>query len=130
MCLEVVAQIAPDAKARISAQRLSDLCGLRVSKVRFEGKPALHFSVFGGCSCDFLPEGAEWEPPTWTLDPTHLPALEKAIVVLGGECRRFSFVVHWLNGDRLRETRQINLKDLISHVHQNTIGNNVVYIVN
>jgi hypothetical protein len=100
MCLEVIATIAPNAKARISARRLSELSGLTISSCRFEEKPGLHFSVSGGCSCEFLSDDAEFEAASWSLAAAHLAALTKAVAALSSECEHFSLVAHWLNGER------------------------------
>jgi hypothetical protein len=129
MCLEVVATIASDAKGRISARRLSELSGLSVSSCRFEDKPALHFSVSGGCSCEFLSEDAEFEAESWSLAAAHLPALSKAVVALGSKCERFSFIAHWLNGVRSRRAEQVSAAALCELVAANRVGNNVRYVV-
>jgi hypothetical protein len=127
MCLEITATIAPDAKARISAKRLSELSGLRVASFKIDGLPALHFSVTGGCSCDFLSDDAEFESETWTLASDHLPALALAVSILAKETGRFSFVARWLNGERPRRTEKIRSAKLVKLVAENRVGNNVLY---
>lgn len=127
MCLDITATIAPDAKARISAKRLSGLSGLHVASCKIDGLPALHFSVTGGCSCEFLSDNAEFESETWTLDPDHLPALAQALSILAKETRRFSFVARWLNGERPRRTEKIRGAQLVKLVTENRVGNNVLY---
>jgi hypothetical protein len=57
MCLEVLAQVAENAPGKIGAKRLGELSGLVISNSRLDGFPALHFSVSGGCSCEFLARG-------------------------------------------------------------------------
>jgi hypothetical protein len=127
MCLEIIASIAPDAKGRISADRLSQLTGLSVSSRKVSGAPSLHFSVTGGCSCEFLSDDAEFEGETWVLSPAHLPALSEAILALHKECKKFFFVAHWLNGERQRKTEQITGFALAKLVAENRVGNNVLY---
>ena len=127
MCLEITATIAPDAKARISAKRLSELSGLRVASCKIDGLPALHFSVTGGCSCEFLSDDAEFESETWALASEHLPALALAVSILAKETGRFSFVARWLNGERHRRTEKIRGAKLVKLVTENRVGNNVLY---
>lgn len=129
MCLEVIATVSPDAKGRISPERLSQITGLHVSRRKFSGEPALHFAVTGGCSCEFLSDDADFEGETWNLAPAHLPALAQAISALGKECKAFSFLVHWLNGERPRQTQEISASALGKLIQQNKIGNNVFYVV-
>ena len=127
MCLDITATIAPDAKARISAKRLSELSGLHVASFKIDGLPTLHFSVNGGCSCEFLSDNAEFESETWALDPNHLPALAQALSILAKETGRFSFVARWLNGERSRRTERIRGAQLVKLVTENRVGNNVLY---
>jgi hypothetical protein len=112
MCLEIVATISPNAPARISAERMSEISGLVVSSRKFEGAACLHFSVTGGCSCDFLSDGAGFESESWALSPSHLPPLSNAITALQRECKTFSFIAHWLGGERERRSRQLSGKEL------------------
>ena len=67
MCLEVLAQITDNAPGRIGAKRLGELSGLVISSSRLDGLPALHFSVSGGCSCEFLARGHHKQRGTWRL---------------------------------------------------------------
>jgi hypothetical protein len=127
VCLEIIATIAPDAKARISAKRLSELSGLRVASCKFDGLSALHFSVTGGCSCEFLSGNAEFESETWVLASDHLPALAQALSILAKETRRFSFIARWMTGERQRRTEKIRSAQLVKLVTENRVGNNVLY---
>lgn len=128
MCLEILASIAPDAKHRISAERLSQLSGLVVSARKVGNMPTLHFAVTGGCSCEFLSENAEFECETWALTQENLPALSRAILALSKECKKFSFVAHWLNGERPRKTNKVAGSALAKLVAENKVGNNVLYV--
>lgn len=129
MCLEIVALIAADAHGRVSADRLSQLTGLAVTSRKWSGALALHFSASGGCSCDLLSDDAEFEAETWALESMRLPALAQAVEVLGKECKRFSFVAQWLNGETPRQTRALSRSALAELVRENRVGNNVLYVV-
>jgi hypothetical protein len=129
MCLEIIASIAPEAKGRISADRLSQRTRLSVSSRKVSGSPSLHFAVTGGCSCEFLSADAEFESETWVLSAAHLPALSQAIVALHKARKTFTFVAHWLNGERPRTTDQITGFALAKLVSENKVGNNVLYAV-
>jgi hypothetical protein len=126
MCLEIIATISADAKARVSARRLSELTGLIVTSRKFEAASCLHFSVTGGCSCEFLSEEAEFDRETWALAGEHLIPLEKAVRVLADECGRFSFLAHWLGGEPDRRSATVSSSNLIRLVNENQIGNNVL----
>lgn len=128
MCLEIIASIAPDARSRVSADRLSRITGLTVSSRNVSGTSCLHFSVTGGCSCEFLSDDAEFESETWALSPARLSALSQAVFTLSEECSKFSFIAHWLNGERPRRIEAITGAALATLVSENKVGNNVLYV--
>ena len=113
MCLEVLALIADTAPGRIGAKRLGELSGLVVSSSRLDGLPSLHFSVSGGCSCEFLAKGPHKHKGTWEFDPKQLAKLAVAIGVLNSEVRKYRFVAHWIGGETERTERQITGKELL-----------------
>lgn len=119
----------PESKGRVSAHRLSEVSRLHVPKVQFRGAPALRFSASGGCSCEFLSDSAEFEAPTWALNPEHLPALAGAVSLLGSEARPFTFLAHWLGGEEPAETLKVKLSALTSDILENRVRNNVLYLV-
>lgn len=129
MCLEIIAQIHEGKRDRVTAKRLSELSGLHVSEVTYDKNPALHFSVNGGCSCDFLDDNADWDSPVWLLLADELPPLEKAISVIGKESKEFRFLAHWLDGEAPKETLTTNLKSLLRDIRSNQIKNNVMYLI-
>jgi hypothetical protein len=129
MCLEIIATISPDAKGRISPSRLSELSGLSVTSRKNEEGSSLHFAVSSGCSCEFLSDTAEFESGVWALDPAHLSRLADAIRVLRTECGKFSFLAHWLGGERQRTSERIEASQLVKLVEENRVGNNVLYCV-
>ena len=129
MCLEIIAILNPDAKSRISANRLSKISGLAVSSQKIDGTSCLHFAVTVGCSCEFLSDSAEFESDTWALEASHLPKLAKAVDALAQECGRFSFVAHWLGGEHERHSQEVSTSDFMKIVVENQIKNNVLYIV-
>jgi hypothetical protein len=129
MCLEIIAQISPHSKTRVSARRLSEITGLHVSSVHHSGHSALHFSVNGGCSCDFLSDDADWNSPLWSLADEHLAAFAKAVNLLGEETDGFTLLVHWLGGERVRDSQKIRVGQLIRYIKANQVQNNVLYLV-
>src|SRR5688572_667339 len=102
MCLEVLAQVAEEAPGRLSAKRLAALSGLVVKAGEMDGKPALHLSVTGGCSCEFLAKGGATDEAAWDLDAEHRPKLEAAIRALSSEAKKFRLLLHWLGGETER----------------------------
>ena len=129
MCLEIIAQILPEAKGRVSARRLSEFSRLHVASMKSRGAPALHFSISGGCSCEFLSDNAEFESPIWSLNPEHLPALAEAVSLLGSEAKPFSFLAHWLAGESPKGTSEVRLPALIRDIKNNQVRKNVLYLV-
>jgi hypothetical protein len=129
MCLEIIARILPDSKGRVSARRLSEHARLRVASVKFRGASALHFSVSGGCSCEFLSDSAEFESPVWALNPEHLNALAEAISLLASEAGPFTFLARWLGGELPEGTSEVKPSALIEDIKQNRVRNNVLYLV-
>ena len=129
MCLEIIAQILPESKGRVSARRLAELSRLHVSGVKFRGASALHFSVSGGCSCEFLSDSAEFESAVWALNPEHLAPLAEAISLLGSEAKPFFFLAHWLGDESPAGTSEVKLSALIKDIKGNRVRNNVLYLV-
>jgi hypothetical protein len=129
MCLEIIARISPDSKNQVSAKRASDVSGLHVSKIYDNGQPALHFSVTGGCSCDFLSDNSDWNDPIWNLEEEHLPGLAKAIHLIGESTDGFAFLVHWLDREDIADSQKVKLSKLIIDIEENQLQNNVLYIV-
>jgi len=127
MCLEMVAQIADNAPGRLEAKRLSELSGLLISSSRLDGRSALHFSVSGGCSCEFLAKGAHQTAGTWELDPRQIPKLAAAIRALNSEARKYRFVAHWLGGETKRTEHRVAGEELLRLVEENRVGDNVLY---
>ena len=127
MCLEVLAQIADNAPGKIGAKRLGELSGLVISNSRLDGLPALHFSVSGGCSCEFLARGPHQHEGIWELDPKQLPKLAMAIKALNGEARKYRFIAHWLGGETERTEQRITGRELLRLVEANQVRDNVVY---
>jgi len=129
MCLKVIATISPSSQKRVSARRLSKVTGLSISSIKREGKPSLHFTVSGGCSCEFLAENYNSTDPVWNLAPAHLSRLADAVEFLGKNTDGFSFLVDWLNGDIEQTESDLTLEDLMKRIMDNNIGNNVLYHV-
>ena len=127
MCLEVLVQIPEGAPGRISAKRLGVLSGLVVTPGRLDDQAALHLSVSGGCSCEFLAKGSSDQSDVWELDPVNIPRLSVALQALNSEVRKYRLVAHWLGGDTQRTEARISGRDLLQLVESSKLGNNVVY---
>jgi hypothetical protein len=93
------------------------------------GQPVLHFSVTGGCSCEFLGDDAEFEAEVRALAPSHLSTLGTAVSVLASECKSFSFVVRWLSGEGARKTERLSAGALLGLIRDSRVANNVLYVV-
>jgi hypothetical protein len=122
-----LAQIADNAPGRIGAKRLGELSGLVVSSSHLDGLPALHFSVSGGCSCEFLARGPHKHKDTWELDPKQLAKLAVAIGVLNNEVRKYRFVAHWIGGETERTEQRVTGEELLRLVEESQVEDNVIY---
>ena len=129
MCLEILVRIDKEAAARISAKRLGRLVSLVVKSGTLDGEPALHLSVSGGCSCEFLSNEAPSDEPTWDLDATHREKLEAVVRTLSSEAKRFSVLFHWLSGEVERTEMRVSPAELMQALRSNAVGNNVLYRV-
>jgi len=127
MCLQIIVQISENAKARVGARRLSKLTGLHVSKVRDSDGPALHFSVTGGCSCEFLSRDAEFESQIWNLEKEHLAKLVEAVKTIGKESKKFTFLAQWLDGEPVKGEQKTKLKELVKDLRENRVKNGFLY---
>ena len=127
MCLEVLVQIPENAPGRIGAKRLGEISGLVVKSSNLDGRPALHLSVSGGCSCEFLARGTHHHGGTWELDPAQLPKLAAALRALSTEARKYRFIVHWIGGDTERTEQRVSGRELLRAVEENRVRDNVMY---
>jgi len=130
MCLVILAQITKTSKKRIGAKRLAERTGLYVTKKKLNGETALHFSVSGGCSCEFLGKAYDAEASVWTLDPEHLDKLHNAVSILGKETDSFSFIAFFLGSERPEEARESTLQELKNDIKNNRVRNNALYSIN
>ena len=126
MCLEITATIAPGV-TRVSARRLSELTGLVVTSQGGADGASLHFSAAGGCSCDLLHDDADFDSDVWLLDAQHLPALARAVEILGKDCGKFRFRARWLDGRESGSTTRTTATALAALIEVNRLGNGVEY---
>ena len=129
MCLEIIAIIGQGSRSRISARRLSEESSLVVTTQQSTDGSVLHFSVTGGCSCDFLSDDASFDDDVWKLQPEYLPKLAKAVSLLVKECKSVSFRAHWLNGGRAVREVRLSGDKLVKLITNNQVGNDVLYRV-
>jgi hypothetical protein len=128
MCIEVVAQLSPFAKAQVGAERLAKISGLSIRNERNDLGSCLHFSGTGACSCDLLAKGRPVDENPWTFDSGRAQGLATAISFLGKEAKSFLFRANWL-GEELMEPQRIKLAALVNAIRTNRVERNVTYIV-
>ena len=126
MCLQLFA--VPANPQRVSAKRLSEVSGLNVVKRNQPVRNALHFSVDGGCSCSLMSDGADWNAPTWALDPAVLEGIGKALRLLADEAGGFRFQATWI-GEDLESQDHVKLKEVVDDVANNRVRNKHAYFV-
>jgi hypothetical protein len=124
MCLELVA--IPDEAGLVSADALSKVSGLTVTKSHHPCAGSLHFSRGGGCACSLLSDNADWNNPTWDLDPQVLDGLAKAVTLLGERVSGFVFQAIWM-GDEPETTDRVRLEQLLRDIRANAVRNKHVY---
>jgi hypothetical protein len=125
--VEILVQIADGAPGRISAKRLGELSGLVATGSRLDGKPALHLSVAGGCSCGFLAARRDHHEGFWELDSAQVPKLLAAVRALNSEAHKYRLVAHWLGGETARTEQHNTGQELLKLVEDHRLGDNVVY---
>jgi len=103
MCLEVFVQLHRNNPKQIGSHRLESSSGLKLRKVKFEGRSALHVSTDGTSSCGFLSDEAEFEATTWSLSHQYLEPLANVVETPAEERVAFYFLARWLTGERPRE---------------------------
>ena len=125
MCLFLFA--VPDEPGRVGARHLAEATGLQVRK---EQSPpdSLWFSRESGCACSMLTDDADFSDEFWAFDEEVLPALAKAVEILGRRAGRFTFQAIWAGDDPEAES-DVGLRELIQAVRTNRIRNAHVYRV-
>jgi len=122
MCLQVF--LVPAVANKVGAERLSRVAGLRVEKRHGE----FHISVDGGCSCSLMSDNADWNAPTWDLDPKVLDGLARALRLLAEEAGGFELQALWI-GDEPQTRSHSSLSKVVSDLQQNRLRNRHVYVV-
>jgi hypothetical protein len=126
MCLELTAIPAEDG--RVSAEALSKISGLTVTKTARPTRGAFRFSVGPGCSCSLLADTADSIQPTWALAPEVLEGLAKAVDAIAGRAKGLTFQALWI-GDTPETSDHVRLKELLRTIRGNAVRNKHVYRV-
>jgi hypothetical protein len=126
MCLQFVA--VPAEPGRVSAEALSEVSGLTVTKSGTPTRRAFHFSRGRGCACSLLADDADWSKPIWALDPAVLDGLARAVELMGNRARGLSLQALWI-GDEPETEERMPLKELIRIIRANAVRNKHVYLV-
>ena len=129
MCLEVLVQLEPSAKAAISPPSLRAASGLAIREVKFEGRTAFHFSTDGTCSCGFLAAGCEPEGELWTFNEDASELLARVIEALAAKGRNFDFLAHWPGAERPRRIEKVSAESLARTMRLNAVRNNLLFQV-
>jgi len=126
MCLELIA--IPTDECRISAEALSKVSGLTVTRESRTARGAFKFSREPGCSCSLLSDDADWNNPTWALEPEVLEGLAKAVEAMAERAKGLSFQAIWI-GDRPATRERVQLKQWLRDIRGNAVKNKHVYLV-
>jgi hypothetical protein len=135
MCLTVTVKIEGFDREDLErlAQSLScgESLGASVSrKGWFRRKPALlHLGYGNMCACDLLSDEADWDAPTWAMNPAEASRLSRRIATLGELVRQpFTFEVLW-HGTRPVHTVSVDVSTLASLADQSRLETKTSYYV-
>jgi len=132
MCLIVTARLSGSDAAR--AVEIRSVAGLPSERRLF------HFSrrrsdtinipgPDGGCGCSFLAESADWNAPTWDMEPATLPRLEQILRTIHAQTSgEFSFDALWVGETPLEEQR-VAFEHLLELVRESRLGTSTHYTV-
>ena len=126
MCLQLF--VVPAVPNKVSPDRLSKESGLRVEKHRSPMPGSLHVSVEGGCSCSLMSDGADWNAPTWALDPKVLDGLARILRLLNDEAAGFTLQALWI-GDEVETEGHVPISEVVADVLNNKLRNKHKYVV-
>ena len=126
MCLELV--VVPNESDAVSARALSEISGLSVTKGLPQMASAFHFAREPGCSCSLLSDDADWNSPTWILDPGVLEGLASAVELVAARAKGLTFEALWI-GDSAETSERVPLKRLLRDIRSNAIKNKHRYLV-
>jgi hypothetical protein len=83
----------------------------------------------GGCGCSFLAESADWNAPTWDMEPATLARLEHILQTIHAETSGdFSFDALWV-GESPLEERRISFDELLQLVRESRLGTSTRYVI-
>jgi len=126
MCFELV--VIPAEPDQISARTLSVVSGLTVTQSHRPVENSFHFARGRGCSCSLLADEADWNHPTWILDPQTLEGLAKAVEAIADRASGLTFQAIWI-GETAETEGRVRLKELLRDIRSNAIRNKHVYRV-
>lgn len=126
MCLQLF--VVPALPNKVGPERLSKESGLRVEKHRRPVPGSLHISVDGGCSCSLMSDDADWNAPTWALDPKVLDGLARILCLLNDEAAGFTLQALWI-GDEVETQSRVQIHEAVADVLNNRVRNKHKYVV-
>ena len=126
MCLELT--VVPTVTGSVSADTLSELSGLSVTKGMPHMATAFHFAREPGCSCSLLSDDADWESSTWAFDPAILDGLARAVQEVAVRAKGLTFEALWM-GYPFETQEHVPLKRLLGDIRSNAIKNKHRYVV-
>jgi hypothetical protein len=83
----------------------------------------------GGCGCSFLADTADWDAPTWDMEPSTLPRLVGILRRIHEETSSgFSFEAIWLS-DSPAEEHRVTIEELVRIAEESKLGTKTRYLV-
>ncbi len=94
------------------------------------GNPRLSISEAGeGCACSMLTDGADWNAPTWDIQPALLPHLADTLGFISERVPNGFILEALWAGDKPGRNLELSLDELLNIVRENQVGTGTRYIV-
>ena len=94
------------------------------------GNPRLSISEAGeGCACSMLTDEADWNAPTWDIQPALLPHLANTFAFISEQAPNGFILEALWAGDKPERILELPLDELLDIVRSNRIGTKARYIV-
>lgn len=135
MCLILTIRLADsDAQRASEICRAADLPTCSVTRGIFgfgrRSMGIVHIpGPAGGCGCSFLSDSADWDAPTWDMNPAALPRLTAILRSIRSQTSSgFNFDALW-SGESHAEERRVTIEELAHLVEEGKLGTKTRYVV-
>jgi hypothetical protein len=82
-----------------------------------------------GCACSMLTDDADWNAPTWDIQPTLLMPLTNSLAYISERAANGLILEALWAGDEPEKNLELSSGELLSTVRENRVGTKTRYIV-